>query len=125
MSESAFLILFLAVVAAMGIVPFLLRRFNIPAVISLLLVGILIGPTGVGFDLVGVPAEQFQRHASGEWMPGMKALSGQCAAGPCQRSHMPLSKYAGGLVRVRSFGVPHSPPFHAGRPTVHRLHSPM
>jgi Kef-type K+ transport system membrane component KefB len=54
MSESAFLILFLAVIACMGIVPFLLRRFNIPAVISLLLVGILIGPTGIGFDLVGV-----------------------------------------------------------------------
>ena len=54
MSESAFLILFLAVVAAMGIVPFLLRRFNIPAVISLLLVGILIGPTGIGIDLVGM-----------------------------------------------------------------------
>ena len=54
MSESAFLILFLAVIACMGIVPFLLRRFHIPAVISLLLVGILIGPTGIGFDLVGV-----------------------------------------------------------------------
>ena len=54
MSESAFLILFLAVVACMGIVPFLLRRFHIPAVISLLLVGILIGPTGIGIDLVGM-----------------------------------------------------------------------
>ena len=43
MNESAFLILFLAVIACMGIVPFLLRRFHIPAVISLLLVGILIG----------------------------------------------------------------------------------
>ncbi len=53
-NESAFLILFLAVIACMGIVPFLLRRFHIPAVISLLLVGILIGPTGIGFDLVGV-----------------------------------------------------------------------
>ncbi|MBP5531056.1 MAG: hypothetical protein J6Y54_03380, partial [Lentisphaeria bacterium] len=47
-------ILFLAVIACMGIVPFLLRRLQIPAVISLLLVGILIGPTGVGVDLVGV-----------------------------------------------------------------------
>ena len=54
MSESAFLILFLAVIACMGIVPFLLRRFHIPAVISLLLVGILIGPTGAGIDLVGM-----------------------------------------------------------------------
>ena len=54
MNESAFLILFLAIVAGMGIVPFLLRRFQIPAVISLLLVGILIGPTGIGIDLVGM-----------------------------------------------------------------------
>ena len=54
MGESAFLILFLAVIACMGIVPFVLRRLNVPAVISLLLVGILIGPTGIGFDLVGV-----------------------------------------------------------------------
>ena len=53
MSESAFLILFLAVIACMAIVPFLLRRLQIPAVISLLLVGILIGPTGIGIDLVG------------------------------------------------------------------------
>ena len=54
MNESAFLILFLAIVAGMGIVPFLLRRFQIPVVISLLLVGILIGPTGIGIDLVGM-----------------------------------------------------------------------
>ena len=54
MSESAFLILFLAVITCMGIAPFLLRRFQIPTVISLLIVGMLIGPTGVGVDLVGI-----------------------------------------------------------------------
>jgi len=52
MSNGAFLILFIAFIALMGIVPFLLRRFNIPAVISLLIVGMLIGPTGLGIDLV-------------------------------------------------------------------------
>ncbi len=54
MSEGAFLILFMALVACMGILPFFLRRFQIPAVISLLLVGMLIGPTGIGVDLVGL-----------------------------------------------------------------------
>ena len=54
MNESAFLILFLALIACMGLIPFLLRRFQIPAVISLLLVGMLVGPTGLGIDLVGV-----------------------------------------------------------------------
>ena len=53
MSESAFLILFLSLIACMGVVPFLLRRFQIPTVISLLLVGMLVGPTGLGIDLVG------------------------------------------------------------------------
>ena len=71
-NESAFLILFLAVIACMGVVPFLLRKFHIPAVISLLLVGILIGPTGIGFDLVGV----LSRHLSflgDPNIPGMAA----------------------------------------------------
>lgn len=52
MNDSAFLILFIAFTAFMGIVPFLFRRFGIPMVISLLIVGMAIGPTG--FDLVGV-----------------------------------------------------------------------
>ena len=54
MSGSAFLILFLSLIACMGVIPFLLRRFQIPTVISLLLVGMLVGPTGLGIDLVGV-----------------------------------------------------------------------
>ena len=52
MNTSAFLILFIAFIALMGGVPFLLRRFGIPSVISLLIVGMLVGPTGVGIDLI-------------------------------------------------------------------------
>jgi len=52
MSDGAFLIMFMAFTGVMGLVPFVLRRFNIPTVISLLLVGMLIGPTGIGFNLV-------------------------------------------------------------------------
>jgi len=52
MSNSSFLILFIAFIAFMGLIPFLLRRLGIPSVISLLIVGMLIGPTGVGIDLV-------------------------------------------------------------------------
>ena len=54
MSDGAFLILFLALTGVMGIVPFILRKLNIPTVISLLIVGMLIGPTGIGIDLVGL-----------------------------------------------------------------------
>ena len=52
MSDATFLILFLAITAIMAIFPFLMKRFGIPAVISLLVVGMLIGPTGVGIDLI-------------------------------------------------------------------------
>ena len=52
MSDSAFLILFLALTATMACVPFLLKRIGIPPVISLLVVGMLIGDTGIGFNLV-------------------------------------------------------------------------
>lgn len=54
MDNSAFLILFLAFTGLMGLIPFLLRKFHIPQVISLLIVGMLIGPSGVGVDLVKV-----------------------------------------------------------------------
>jgi len=53
MNDSAFLILMLAMIALMAIVPFLLRKFHVPAVIALLLVGMVIAPNGWGFDLVG------------------------------------------------------------------------
>ena len=54
MSNSSFLILFIAFIAFMGVVPFLMRRLGIPSVISLLIVGMLIGPTGVGIDLIAL-----------------------------------------------------------------------
>lgn len=54
MSDGAFLILFFAFTGVMGLIPFILRKFNIPTVISLLIVGMLIGPTGIGVDLVGI-----------------------------------------------------------------------
>ncbi len=54
MSNSSFLILFIAFIAFMGVVPFLMRRLGVPSVISLLIVGMLIGPTGVGIDLIGL-----------------------------------------------------------------------
>ena len=70
MNDNAFLLLFIAFIALMSIVPFLLRKFGIPSVISLLLVGIMVGPTGVGFDLIktlsgwlsflGVPGQEAQ-----------------------------------------------------------------
>ena len=52
MSDATFLILFLAITAIMAVFPFLLKRFGIPSVISLLVVGMLIGPTGIGIDLI-------------------------------------------------------------------------
>ena len=54
MSNSSFLILFIAFIAFMGVIPFFFRRFGIPSVISLLIVGMLIGQTGVGFDLIAI-----------------------------------------------------------------------
>ncbi len=43
-NSSAFMLMFLAFTAMMGVVPFLLRRFRIPGVIALLTVGMLTGP---------------------------------------------------------------------------------
>ena len=54
MSNSSFLILFIAFIAFMGVIPFLMRRLGIPSVIALLIVGMLIGPTGVGIDLIAL-----------------------------------------------------------------------
>ena len=74
MNDNAFLLLFIAFIALMGLVPFLLRRFGIPSVISLLLVGILVGKTGLGINLVermsgwlsflGVPGSEAQTAAN-------------------------------------------------------------
>ena len=51
MSNEAFLIIFLILIALMTLVPLLLRRFKIPVVIALLITGMLIGKNG--FDLIG------------------------------------------------------------------------
>ncbi len=51
MSSGSFLIIFIALIALMAVIPFLLKRWEIPQVIALLLVGMLIGPSGI--DLVG------------------------------------------------------------------------
>ena len=51
MSNDAFLILFMILITLMAVMPLFLRRFKIPQVISLLIVGMLIGPKG--FDLIG------------------------------------------------------------------------
>ncbi len=51
MTNEAFLILFLILIALMTVVPFSLRRFKIPVVISLLITGMLIGKNGL--DLLG------------------------------------------------------------------------
>ncbi len=53
MNDATFLVLFIVFIAIMGLVPFLLRKLHIPMVISLLLVGMFIGPTGLGIDLAG------------------------------------------------------------------------
>ena len=71
MSDGAFLILFLAFTGVMGLIPFVLRKFNIPQVISLLIVGMLIGPTGIGMDLVGL----LSRALSFLGTPGQEALT--------------------------------------------------
>ncbi len=51
MSTEAFLVLFLILLALMTFFPLLLRRLRIPAVIALLIAGMLMGPNG--FDLPG------------------------------------------------------------------------
>jgi len=51
MSNEAFLIIFLILIALMTVVPLFLRRFKIPVVIALLITGMLIGKNG--FDLIG------------------------------------------------------------------------
>ena len=51
MTNDAFLVLFLILIALMTIVPLFLRRLKIPAVIALLIAGMLISPNG--FDLPG------------------------------------------------------------------------
>lgn len=53
MNESALLLIFIALIALMGLIPAILQRIGIPMVIALLIVGMLIAPNGIGIDLVG------------------------------------------------------------------------
>lgn len=73
MSDGAFLILLLALTGVMSLIPFVLRKFGIPAVISLLIVGMLIGPTGIGVDLIGMLSKALS--FLGE--PGKEALTAE------------------------------------------------
>lgn len=50
MAGLTFLIMFLLLIALTAIVPQILRRFHVPGVVSILLIGILIGPNGI--DLI-------------------------------------------------------------------------
>ena len=51
MTNDAFLVLFLILIALMTIIPLFLRRLKVPAVIALLVAGMLISPNGL--DLPG------------------------------------------------------------------------
>lgn len=51
MSNDAFLILFLILLAFMTLFPLLFRKFQVPEVITLLVIGMIIGPNGI--DLIG------------------------------------------------------------------------
>ncbi len=59
MDDSSFLIFFISITAIMAIVPFFLKRIGIPSVISLLLVGMLIGGEGLHVDLIPRLAKLF------------------------------------------------------------------
>lgn len=69
MDDSAFLVLFLAITAIMAVFPFLLKKFGIPSVISLLVLGMIIGVNGFDFidkisglvEFLGTPAEETSR----------------------------------------------------------------
>ena len=52
MNDASFLVLFLAITAVMALVPFLFRRIGVPSVIALLVVGMLLGDTGIGFNAI-------------------------------------------------------------------------
>ncbi|MBR4612073.1 MAG: cation:proton antiporter [Kiritimatiellae bacterium] len=52
MNDATFLVLFLAMTAIMAVIPFLFRRIGVPSVIALLVVGMLVGDTGIGIGLI-------------------------------------------------------------------------
>ena len=71
MGTEAFLIIFMAFWAIITLVPLLFRRFHIPAVIVLLVTGMVIGPNGLGLlqflsthlNFLGVPPEIIRAHS--------------------------------------------------------------
>ena len=52
MNNDTFLLLFISFIAIMGLTPLAFRKFKIPGVIALLIVGMIIGPNGI--DLIGL-----------------------------------------------------------------------
>lgn len=52
MDDASFLVLFLAITAIMAAIPFLFRKIGVPSVIALLVVGMLVGDTGVGMNAI-------------------------------------------------------------------------
>lgn len=52
MSDVTFLVLFLGLTAVMAVFPLAMKRAGVPSVISLLVVGMLVGDTGIGLDLI-------------------------------------------------------------------------
>ena len=71
MTTEAFLIIFLSFWAIITLVPLLFRRFHIPAVIVLLVTGMVIGPNGIGLlqflsrnlNFLGVEPEIIRTHS--------------------------------------------------------------
>ncbi|MBO7147546.1 MAG: cation:proton antiporter [Lentisphaeria bacterium] len=71
MSNDAFLILFLVLIALMTLIPLFLQRFKIPSIIALLLVGMLIGKNGLDLlghlapclEFLGTPAKVVEAHS--------------------------------------------------------------
>lgn len=59
MSNDAFLILFMILITLMAVMPLFLSRFKIPQVISLLIVGMVIGPNGLDLIETLAPALSF------------------------------------------------------------------
>ncbi len=59
MDDASFLIFFISITAIMALVPFMLKHIGIPSVISLLLVGMLIGGNGLHVDLIPRLAKLF------------------------------------------------------------------
>jgi Kef-type K+ transport system membrane component KefB len=69
MAGLTFLIMFLVLLLLVAVVPMLLKRFHIPAVISMLMVGMAIGPNA--FDIIGKLSKIFGRGFPPEQLYGI------------------------------------------------------